>query len=31
MQVSAWDQSPHRILNKHKESDLHIITESEWP
>jgi hypothetical protein len=24
MQVSAQDQSPHRILNKHKESSLHV-------
>jgi hypothetical protein len=26
--VSAWDQSPHRILNKHKESGLHVRTET---
>jgi hypothetical protein len=30
MQVSVWDQSPHRILNKHKKSGLHIRTEDEW-
>jgi hypothetical protein len=30
MQVSARDRSPHRILNKHKESGIHVRTESEW-
>jgi hypothetical protein len=30
MQVSAQDQSPHIILNKHKESGLHVRTENEW-
>jgi hypothetical protein len=24
------DQSPHRILNKHKEYSLHVRTKSEW-
>jgi hypothetical protein len=30
LQVSTWDQSPHRILNKHKKSGLHVRTENEW-
>jgi hypothetical protein len=29
-QVSAWDQSPPKILIKHKESSLHIRLEDEW-
>jgi hypothetical protein len=28
--VSARDQSPHKILNKHKKSGLHMRTENEW-
>jgi hypothetical protein len=27
LQVSAQDQSPHRILNKHKKYSLHVRTE----
>jgi hypothetical protein len=30
MQVFEWDQSPHMILSKHKESGLHVRTENEW-
>jgi hypothetical protein len=30
MQVSAWDQSPHMTLNKHKESGLYVRTKNEW-
>jgi hypothetical protein len=30
LQVSGRDQSPHRILNKHKKSGLHVRTENEW-
>jgi hypothetical protein len=30
MVVSTRDQSPHMFLNKHKESGLHVRTESEW-
>jgi hypothetical protein len=30
MQVSAWDQSPHKILNKYKEFGIHVRTKSEW-
>jgi hypothetical protein len=30
LQVSARDQSPHKILNKHKKSGLHVRTKNEW-
>jgi hypothetical protein len=30
MQVSAQDQSPHRILNKYKKSGLYVRTKNEW-
>jgi hypothetical protein len=30
LQVAAWDQRPHMILNKHRKSGIHVRIENEW-